>query len=931
MVRMGLNEDKSGGVSRRGFLLMSLGVLAYVPVLEPHWEPRWEKGISRYDLRKRLEDLRRTLVEEEDEEGSNQGATTYLERRAERVTGMPTEGKGQKMAGESGEGRERGREHTSVQSGSLAEPRGLNAILRSRLKPEEVEDMIRRRDIKIWEELTENLIATLRWAGVFGFVTGFTLFGISASERDNPRVRLPTMYDPDEIWRYFLYRPEKVALRTIEVLWNLSSYGAGLYCDLIHYRFRRILDGIHRRAVVQRRKAILRWRERRTHRTPLRNILAEVALLMVNCLGLVSGDGFTSEDPAARKRMEEYWNWRWQRRASLFREAITRLGPAFIKLGQTLATRPDIVGDISTRELLRLQDDMPFFPNKDAFVFIREELGASPHHIFDEISEQPVAAASLGQVYKGSLDGVQVAIKVQRPGIVEQIALDFHVVRQIMLLVNRLIESRTGIVGALDEYASSLFEELDYRNEGRNIAKFRNLYGGMKRIYVPQVFQEYTTTHVLVMEWVVGEKLFDENAGIRKDDIELVELGIACSLTQLLEKGFLHADPHAGNLLRTNDGRLAYIDFGAVSVVPESVMQCILRAILHLVNREYQLLAEDFTGLALMRTDDLEVVFPDFVVALQETLDPEVLKKKYNSSFEGIAETLVSLASRFPLVLPPYFLNNIRALATMEGLALMADPSFSMWGVVYQYVVTRALFDRSPALTSAVGRLIVSRDGTIRWNRLETLLRDAAMSINRSSQINVVPKDLLVDFLASPGGRFLQDVLLSERVKDLTIRVHRFFNNFEAVLLPPKLLPPPQVLELQDDPKLLSRVRRNRVGGRSLFIRARAYRSLSSVRLLPYLLVTWIRGLYILVTVVISRVAVDAVYIFSALRRDMSLRIAPSLEAPTAGLASEPVLGDVPPIVSTEETMDDKDPTLSDVEDTQTTRLGSQRGSSLGR
>ena len=144
------------------------------------------------------------------------------------------------------------------------------------------------------------------------------------------------------------------------------------------------------------------------------------------------------------------WRTRWDSRAKQVRETIGKLSPAFIKLAQALASRPDLVDERIAKELQRLQDDMPFFPNKEAFKFIRQELGANPEKIFSEISAEPVAAASLGQVYKATLDGIQVAIKVQRPGLLDQIALDIFVIRFLANFTQNLFKFKTDLVSIVE-------------------------------------------------------------------------------------------------------------------------------------------------------------------------------------------------------------------------------------------------------------------------------------------------------------------------------------------------------------------------------------------------------------------------------------------------------------------------------------------------
>ncbi|MCY7276115.1 MAG: AarF/ABC1/UbiB kinase family protein, partial [Phormidesmis sp. CAN_BIN44] len=176
------------------------------------------------------------------------------------------------------------------------------------------------------------------------------------------------------------------------------------------------------------------------------------------------------------------------------RKMLTILGPAFIKIGQALSTRPDLVPPTYLEELTKLQDQLPPFPNEIAFQFIREELGADPSEVYAELSPMPIAAASLGQVYKGKLKtGEDVAVKVQRPGLAESIALDMYILRKIAAwTMNNIKRVRSNLVAIADELATRIFEETDYNQEGRNAERFASLYGYLPEIYVPKIYWRYT-------------------------------------------------------------------------------------------------------------------------------------------------------------------------------------------------------------------------------------------------------------------------------------------------------------------------------------------------------------------------------------------------------------------------------------------------------
>jgi predicted unusual protein kinase regulating ubiquinone biosynthesis (AarF/ABC1/UbiB family) len=468
-----------------------------------------------------------------------------------------------------------------------------------------------------------------------------------------------------------------------------------------------------------------------------------------------------------------------RRRAAQLRELLTRLGPAYIKIGQALSTRPDLVPPAYLEELTKLQDQLPPFANEIAYQFIQEELGALPEEVYAELSPQPIAAASLGQVYKGKLKtGEEVAIKVQRPDLRERITVDLYILRRIAAWVQKNVKRvRSDLVGILDELGERIFEEMDYIHEGENAERFFQLYGHMKDVYVPKIYWEYTNRRVLTMEWINGTKL-TQTEEIRAQGIDaryLIEVGVQCSLRQLLEHGFFHADPHPGNLLATTDGKLAYLDFGMMSEIKPAQRYGLIEAIVHVVNRDFEGLAKDYVKLEFLSPEtDLTPIIPAFARVFADAQGASVAELNIKS----ITDELSALMYEYPFRVPPYYALIIRSLVTLEGIAIYIDPNFKVLSEAYPYVSKRLLTDPAPQLRASLQDLLF-KDGRFRWNRLENLLRNARS--NQDYDFNLVLNQG-IDFLSSERGSFIRDKLVDESVNGLDALTKNVLHNFTYLL-----------------------------------------------------------------------------------------------------------------------------------------------------
>ena len=476
------------------------------------------------------------------------------------------------------------------------------------------------------------------------------------------------------------------------------------------------------------------------------------------------------------------------KRAAQLRVILTRLGPTFIKVGQALSTRPDLIRKDFLDELIKLQDQLPAFEQKIAYQIIETDLGRSIAEIYQEISPQPVAAASLGQVYRGRLySGEEVAIKVQRPNLRPTLTLDLYLMRWAAGWLAPWLPLNLGhdLTLIVDEFGTKLFEEIDYLNEGRNAEKFATNFRNDRKVKVPAIYWRYTNTHVLTLEWIDGFKLTDTQrikaAGLDTDT--LIDVGVSSGLQQLLEHGFFHADPHPGNLFAMSDGRMAYIDFGMMDQLEETTKETLVDAIVHLVNKDYLDLAEDFVKLGFLTPNtDIRPIVP----ALEAVLGDAIGKNVGDFNFKSITDSFSELMYEYPFRVPAKFALIIRSLVTQEGIALSLNPNFKIVEVAYPYVARRLLTGETPHLRRRLLNVLF-KDGKFQWQRLEDLIAIA----RADDSFDLLPTAQLgLQYLLSDEGKFLRQQLVLALTEDdrlHTTEVQRIWNLVKDELKPARL------------------------------------------------------------------------------------------------------------------------------------------------
>lgn len=396
--------------------------------------------------------------------------------------------------------------------------------------------------------------------------------------------------------------------------------------------------------------------------------------------------------------------------AEHLRMAFSELGATFIKLGQVLSTRPDLIPPEYVTELAKLQDAVPPVPFEQICQIVCDELGQPPQALFAEFDPQPLAAASIGQVYAGVLkNGQHIIVKVQRPNVAEQVDQDL----QILTSMAKWAETHSAfgrdyqLSALVDEFAYTLRNELDYRREGQNAERFRRYFAGEPAIYVFRVYWEYTTERVLTMERVGGIKIADvsalDEAGI--DRRKVAENAVRLMLREVFEFGFFHADPHPGNFFVQPDGSLALIDFGMVGRLDSKMQNVLTHIALAVAQQDAPRLTDEFYALGVAGKQVKRAI-------LQRDLD-HFLSRYAGQSIRDLAAAqvtseIMAVALHHRLHLPSELVMLLRVIGMSEGLGAQLDPDFRLFEFAEPYLRRFWLEQRSPTeLSLRLGRAML--------------------------------------------------------------------------------------------------------------------------------------------------------------------------------------------------------------------------------
>jgi predicted unusual protein kinase regulating ubiquinone biosynthesis (AarF/ABC1/UbiB family) len=367
------------------------------------------------------------------------------------------------------------------------------------------------------------------------------------------------------------------------------------------------------------------------------------------------------------------------RRAQKLTDRIAYLGPTFVKLAQVFSARADILPEPYLSEISRLQDQMPPDDPAEIEAVIEAELGAPVSALFESFDRNAVATASLGQVHRGTVNGQPVAIKVLRPRVEELVAIDLEISFRVLYLVNVFLPNHhvRALTNVVREFGVRVREEMDFRQEAEHIAMFHRHFGNDKRVRAPYVLPEFTRRKVLVTEWVKGDKvdkLAERFARGELDFNKLMKTLTEIYIRMLLVEGFLHADPHPGNILVQDDGTIVFLDWGMVTQLNRSARDSILRIALAAASDDLDRIISGMYELGMI---DPEISRAEVRDAAAEIL--EIVQRMRELGVRRVQQMVQEIMDTFytwPIMLPRELVYFFRAAALLEGIGFRYDPAF---------------------------------------------------------------------------------------------------------------------------------------------------------------------------------------------------------------------------------------------------------------
>lgn len=512
------------------------------------------------------------------------------------------------------------------------------------------------------------------------------------------------------------YQGIRGLMRLLKVARVIGSLGLYIYLDqydLHHARHRQMAD-----ARLQTAKRLTRWAVIGERLRAFPNSIFHWSMLILRRFVIGNFDD--------REAIQE-------RQAVWLKDNLIRLGPTFIKIGQSLGTRADLLPLPFVKSLGELQDSVPPFSNDIAFARLEKEFGKKMNEVYSEFDLEPIAAASLGQVYKARLhSGEEVAVKIQRPNLEGIIRGDIDILRKIARFAERFpsLNENADWAGMLREFDETVHEEMDYSAEGKNAERFTANFAGWDKVHVPKIYWNATTSKVLTMEFIRGDKVTDlavlRGRGVSPEEIN--RLLIRTYLKQLLEDGFFHADPHPGNLLVMMDGRLAFFDFGMVGRINSRLQSKMIDAFFHIVSKDAPGIAQDLIELDFLKPgSNAETVRPVVEKMFKFHLDLKLKDVKFKELTYDLADVMYD----YPFRLPSNFTYIMRALMTLEGIGIITDPEFNFFETAKPYAKEFMLKRESRDFRQLIMDKLMGREtsGSIDLERTWKLVKMAFKSV----------------------------------------------------------------------------------------------------------------------------------------------------------------------------------------------------------
>lgn len=531
-----------------------------------------------------------------------------------------------------------------------------------------------------------------------------------------------------------------------------------------------------------------------------------------------------------------------EQRATDLLELIQEIGPTAIKIGQALSARQDLIPEPYAVALAQLQDNVPPFPSEQARELLQQELGPKYNLLSNIDLTAPVASASIGQVYRGYAnvltDGVtqevEVAVKVQRPDVLAEIALDLFIVREFSPIYAKIVGSSSDLQSLANEWGRGFIAELTYIDERKNTIKFNQEMQKMNlnAVVAPTVVDSLCTDRILTTEWVDGTRL---DKSTEEDVARLCGVALNAYLVMLLETGVLHTDPHPGNLLRTKDGKLCILDFGMTLETPKDLQYSLLEFLAHLTAEDYEQVPKDLVNLDFLKAEKLDFVekaglleplyyflkqanqggggskVRERIIAEYREKYPgadddelrKYIRKEINDQSEKMAEKASAVTgvtttvedlqreNKDSFAIPDWFLYTSRAFLILEGISLKVDPDYSLVQSCFPYVAKRLLADDSPRSEAALRALIYGdsdaeeinaekitdlADGFQTYSTTTKIFSEKVQSASSKSDGSNIEATISLakdsaDILLAPDGNLIQKILVEESATALNAQI----------------------------------------------------------------------------------------------------------------------------------------------------------------